>query len=70
MLDYVEFLTALKSSWIRQLIQYRTLRKNLFEAIINGKVNILWLKGIYFITDISKSINNIFCEEAFVVQLK
>ena len=69
MLDYFEFITALKSSWIRRLMQCRTKWKNLLEAIIKENVN-LWLKGTDFISDISKSINNIFWKEVFCSWVK
>ena len=49
MLDYFEFITALKLSWIRRLMQCRTKWKNLFEAIIKEKAISLWLKGTDFI---------------------
>ena len=42
----------------------------MLEAIINVKVNSLWLKEKDFISDISKSINNTFWKEVFVVGLK
>ena len=42
MLDYFEFITALKSSWIRLLKQCRIKwEKKLFEAITNEKGNSL-----------------------------
>ena len=69
MLDYFEF-KALKSSWIRRLMQYRTKWKNLLEAIIKEKVNSLWLKGTDFISDISKSINNVFEKDVFCSWVK
>ena len=70
MLDYFEFITALKSSWIRRLMQCRTKWKNLLEAIIKEKVNSLWLKGTDFIADINNSINNIFWKEVFCSWIK
>ena len=70
MIDYFEFITALKSSWIRRLMQCRTKWKNLLEAIIKEKVNSLWLKGTDFIADISNSINNIFWKEVFCSWIK
>ena len=70
MLDYFEFITALKSSWIRRLMQCRTKWKNLLEAIIKENENSLWLKGTDFISDISKSINDIFWKEFFCSWVK
>lgn len=35
MFNYFEFIPALKSSWVRRLIQCRTKWKNLIESIIN-----------------------------------
>ena len=70
MLEYFEFITALKLSWIRRLMQCRTKWKNLLEAIIKEKVNSLWLKGTDFIADISNSINNIFWKEVFCSWIK
>ena len=56
MIYFFKFITALKLSWIRRLIECITRWKNLLETVINEKVNNLWLKRSDFIQDISKSI--------------
>ena len=56
MLYFFKFITVLKLSWIRRLIECKTKLKNLLETVINEKLNNLWLKRSDFIQDISKSI--------------
>ena len=42
----------------------------MLEAIINVKVNSLWLKEKDFISDINKSINNTFWKDVFCSRIK
>ena len=70
MLYFFKFTTALKSSWIRRFIKCKTKWKNLLKTVINEKVNSLWLNRTDFIEDISKSFQNIFWKDIFVVGLK
>ena len=70
MFDYFEFITGLKLTWIRRLMQCRTKWKNLSEAIIKENENSLWLKGTDFLSDISNSINNIFWKKVFCSWIK
>ena len=51
-------------------MQCRIKWKNHLEAIIKENVNSLWLKGTYFISDISKLINNIFWKEVLCSWVK
>ena len=67
MIYFFKFITALKLSWIRRLIECITKWKNLLETVINEKVNTLWLNRTDFIQDISKSFQNIFWKDIFVV---
>ena len=60
MIDYMEFVCALKSTWIRRLIHSNTKWVKLFESELGLKIETLWEKGSDFITNISNKISNKF----------
>lgn len=60
MIDYMEFVCALKSTWIRRLIHSNATWVKLFESELGLKIETLWEKGSDFITNISNKISNKF----------
>lgn len=65
MIDYMEFVCALKSTWIRRLIHSNTKWVKLFESELGLKIETLWEKGSDFITNISNKIRNKFWKEDY-----
>lgn len=59
----MEFVCALKSTWIRRLIHSNTKWVKLFESELGLKIETLWEKGSDFITNISNKIRNKFWKE-------
>lgn len=64
-IDFTEFSSALKSSWIRRMIFTDTKWINLLEAELQAKIKNLWVKGTNFLSNICKNTNNIFWKEVF-----
>ena len=70
MIDYTEFIVALKSSWIRRILHTDTKWVKLLEATLQMKVSELLQKGSAFILDISKRIGNMFWKDVFTSWVK
>ena len=65
MIDIIEFTHALKSSWIRRLLQQKTNWIILLEAEVKTKVNDSCVRGIAFISILSKKISKVFLKNVF-----
>lgn len=66
----MEFVCALKSTWIRRLIHSNTKWVTLFESELGLKIETLWEKGSDFITNISNKISNKFWKEVLLDWVK
>lgn len=63
--DYADFITALKSSWVRRLLHSKAKWKNLLEVQLGFKMDLFWIYGIDFIEKTSENISNPFWSEVF-----
>ena len=70
MIDYTEFIVALKTSWIRRIFHTDTKWVKLLEATLQMKVSELLLKGSVFILDISKTVQNRFWKDVLTSWVK
>lgn len=66
----MEFVCALKSTWIRRLIHSNTKWVKLFESELELKIETLWGKGSDFIINISNKISNKFSKEVLLDWVK
>ena len=59
MVDYKKFITALKSTWIRRILQSNAKWKKLLESELKICIDKLWIFGIDFIRKVcANSTNN------------
>ena len=65
MINYADFITALKSSWVRRLLHSNAKWKNLLEVQLGFKMELFWIYGIDFIEKTSENISNPFWSEVF-----
>ena len=65
MINYADFITALKSSWVRRLLHSKAKWKNLLEVQLGFKMELFWIYGIDFIEKTSENISNPFWSEVF-----
>ena len=63
MIDYTDFISALKSSWIRRLIHSNASWVKLLESELKIDIKNLWLRGSDYILYLSKEITNAFWKE-------
>ena len=63
MIDYADFITALKSSWVRRLLHSKAKWKNLLQLGFN--LELFWIYGTYFIEKTSENISNPVWREMF-----
>lgn len=55
MIDFTDFSSALKSSWIRRMIFSDTKWINLLEAELQTKTKNLWVKGMDLTSNLCKN---------------
>lgn len=65
MIDFTDFSSALKSSWIRRMIFSDTKWINLLEAELQTKAKNLWVKGMDLTSNLCKNTKKIFLERSF-----
>lgn len=65
MIDYNDFILALKSSWIRRLTHSKSIWVNLLETSLNITVNNLLLRGTDFLSRLGNIMQNCFWKEVF-----
>lgn len=65
MVDYNDFILALKSSWIRRPTHSKSIWVNLLETSLNITVNNLWLRGTDFLSRLGNIMHNCFWKEVF-----
>ena len=63
MIDYTDFICALKSSWIRRLIHSDANWVKLLKAEIKIDIKNLWTRGSDYISYLSKRLTNVFWKE-------
>ena len=63
MIDYQEFICALKSSWIKILLHSDAKWTKFIEIIVKLDIRDLWKKGLDFISNLSINTTNIFCKQ-------
>ena len=65
MVDYKKFITALKSTWIRRILQSNAKWKKLFESELKICTDKLWIFGIDFIKNVCAKSTNNFWKDVF-----
>ena len=65
MVDYKKFITALKSTWIRRILQSNAKWKKLLESELKICIDKLWIFGIDFIRKVCANSTNNFLERCF-----
>ena len=60
MIDYADFITALKSSWIRRLLHSKAKWKNVLQVQLGFNLELCWIYGTDFIEKTSENISNPF----------
>lgn len=66
MIDYKEFMLALKSTWIRRLLHSSPKWIHILEAEMNTSVSNLWSRGTEYTLKICKLIHNCFWKEVLL----
>lgn len=66
MIDYSAFITALKSSWIKRLINSNAKWVNLLETTLEIEISNLWKRGLDFTSEIIRKIPNLFWKEVLL----
>ena len=65
MVDYKEFITALKATWIRRILHSNAKWTKLLGAELTTGIDKLWKFGIDYINNLSVKITNSFWKEVF-----
>lgn len=66
MIDYQAFIIALKSSWIKRLINSNAKWVKLLETTLEIEISDLWKRGLDFTFEMIRKIPNLFWKEVLL----